>query len=137
MKFTTLTGRVKYKNISNRKINWDKPSRSKMQTTVKNFLAPFWQYDQVYEEMPVLGTRNTLDIVNITKGIAIEVHGVQHSKFSPFFHRTRNDFRSQLERDMSKEKWCEINNLKYIDIYDKDLKLLSKEWFLETFSINL
>lgn len=137
MKFLTLTGRLKYKNISNRKIDWSKPSRSKMQTTVKTFLEPFWQYDQVYEEMPVLGTKCTLDLVNMTKRIAIEVHGAQHSKFNPFFHRNRNDFRSQIERDMNKEKWCEINNIKYVDIYDKNLKELSPEWFLEMFSIKI
>jgi hypothetical protein len=136
MKFKTLSGREKYKNIQNRKIDWSKPSRSKIQTAVKSFLFKFWQYDLVFEEMPVLGTRNTLDIVNITKKIAIEVHGSQHIKYNSFFHRNRNDFRTQLERDLQKQEWCRINNLTYIDIYEKNLPL-TKDWFYQNFSIYL
>ena len=136
MKFKTINGREKYKNIQSRKIDWNKPSRSKMQTEVKKFLEKYWKYDLVFEEMPVVGSKNTLDIVNISRRIAIEVHGEQHVKFNSFFHRNRNDFRTQIERDVYKEKWCEINNIIYIDIYKKDLPL-SEKWFVENFNITL
>ncbi len=130
-------GREKYKNISSNKIVWEKKSRSNIQFEVKQFLKSFWYYDLVYEEMPVIGSKMSLDIVNVSKKIAVEVHGRQHDKFVPFFHVNRNNFRRQIERDFSKEEWCQINNLKYVAIYPNDIKTLSKEWFLEKFEIIL
>lgn len=137
MKFKTLNGLEKYKNISNRKISWDKKSRSNIQFEVKQFLKKFWYYDLVFEEMPVLGTKMSLDLVNMTKKIVVEVHGQQHGKFIPFFHGNKNNYRRQLERDGKKEEWCQLNNLKYVDIYPNDIKNLSKEWFLQKFDIIL
>lgn len=137
MKFKTLKGIEKYKNISNRKIKWDGKSRSQIQFNVKQFLKKYWIYDLVFEEMPVLGTKMTLDIVNYTKKIAIEVHGKQHGEFVPFFHGNRNNYRRQIERDLSKERWCEINNIKYVDIYPNDIKDLNPSWFLDKFEILL
>lgn len=137
MKWKTLNGREKYKNISDRKIDWEKKSRSNIQFEVKQFLKKFWYYDLVYEEMPVVGTKMSLDIVNITKKVAIEVHGKQHGKFVPFFHGNRNSYRRQIERDGQKEEWCILNGLKYVDIYPQDIKLLNKQWFLDKFDILL
>lgn len=137
MKFKKLNGQEKYKNISDRKIEWDNKSRSIIQFEVKQFLKKYWQYDLVFEEMPVIGTKMTLDIVNYTKKIAVEVHGRQHDTFVKFFHGNRNNFRRQLERDSLKEKWCLINNLKYVDIYPNDIPLLNREWFKDKFEILL
>lgn len=137
MKWKTLNGREKYKNISDRKIDWEKKSRSNIQFNVKQFLKKFWYYDLVYEEMPVVGTKMSLDIVNVTKKIAIEVHGKQHGEFVPFFHGNRNAYRRQIDRDGQKEEWCILNGLKYVDIYPQDIKLLNKQWFLDKFDIIL
>lgn len=137
MKFKMLNGREKYKNITNRKISWDEPSRSKMQFTVKQFLKKYWIYDLVYEEMPVLGTKMSLDIVNYTQKIAVEVHGKQHGEFVQYFHGNRNNFRRQVNRDILKEEWCTINGFKYVDIYPADMKELSKQWFEKEFDIHL
>ncbi len=137
MKFKQLNGQEKYKNISGRKIVWEKPSRSKIQFTVKQFLKKYWTYDLVFEEMPVLGTKMTLDIVNYSQKIAIEVHGRQHVQFVKHFHGNKNNFRRQLNRDSLKQDWCELNSFKYVDIYPQDVEGLSKEWFKEKFDISL
>lgn len=137
MKFKMLNGREKYKNITNRKISWDEPSRSIMQSEVKKFLKKYWIYDLVYEEMPVIGTKMSLDIVNYTQKIAVEVHGKQHSQFVKHFHGNRNNFRRQMNRDSLKEEWCTINGFKYVDIYPADMKELSKQWFEKEFDIHL
>lgn len=137
MKFKMLNGREKYKNINKNKIDWEKPSRSKIQFKVKQFLKKYWEYDLVYEEMPVIGTKMSLDIVNYTNKIAIEVHGRQHIEFVKHFHGNRSNYRRQLNRDTLKEEWCEMNGFKYVDIYPGDVDTLTRKWFIENFDISL
>jgi len=65
MKFIDSYGRERnLKNAKKYLINWDKPSRSKFQTRVKDFLRSYWQHDVVFEEFRVVGTRLTLDFYN-------------------------------------------------------------------------
>jgi hypothetical protein len=137
MKYKDLKGRVKYKNISHTLVKWNEVSKSKFQREIKDFFRKYWEYDLVYEEMPMVGTRLRLDLANYTKKVAVEVQGEQHNEFNTFFHKTRNDFRRQLERDDKKEKWCEVNGYKLILIFQRDRKLLSKQWILDEFGINL
>ena len=62
MKFIDQYG--KERNLKNAKkylIDWDKPSRSKFQTSVKRFLYNYWKNDIVFEEFRVVGSRLTLD----------------------------------------------------------------------------
>ena len=74
------------KNVSKYKIDWEKKSRSKIQFAVKQFLKPHWCYQVCFEEFPVFGSKMSVDILNATKKIAIEVNGPQHKKFNKFFH---------------------------------------------------
>jgi hypothetical protein len=137
MKHYDLRGRLKYKNITNKKVDWDGPCKSKFQKQVRDFFRKYWEFDLVYEEMPLVGTRLSLDLANYTKKVAVEVQGAQHGKFIGYFHGTRNGFRRQLERDDKKEKWCEINKYQLIEIFPNDLEKLSKSWVLEEFGISL
>jgi len=133
MKFTTLTGRSRYINIRKDAIDWDAPSRSKIQ----DFFRQYWENNVCYEEMKMAGSRMRLDLVNMTKYIAIEVHGKQHESYCPFFHKSRQDYLDQIKRDDLKREWCNINNIKLIEIYEDDIPHLSKKWVNETFKINL
>ena len=79
MIFLTTTGREqKLKKSSKYLVDWDKKCRSKIQKKVKDLLYPHWVADIVFEEMPVLGTRMTLDFYNANLKMAIEVDGNQH-----------------------------------------------------------
>lgn len=130
MKFTKLTGYVENKDVTKYLIKWRAKSRSKFQQEVKFFLQPFWKGQVVYEEFPVVGTKMTLDFVNLSCRIAIEVQGAQHSQYNSFFHgEHESNYYNQLQRDIDKKRWCELNNIKLIEIYPKDLPL-TKE-FLE------
>lgn len=121
MQFLTLTNkRRNCKNAKNFLIKWKDPSRSKFQTNVKVFLQKYWSMDIVFEEFPIVGTRLTLDFYNANKKVAIEVQGRQHTQFIQFFHRDRLKYLSQLQRDRKKEKFCELNEIKLITIFDKD-----------------
>jgi very-short-patch-repair endonuclease len=120
--FLTATGREqKIKNSSRYLINWDKKCRSKIQKRVKDLLYSYWMADVVFEELPVVGTRMTIDFYNANKKVAIEVDGNQHYKFNKFFHsNSRQNFLSQLQRDEKKEYFCEINNIKLVRILEND-----------------
>jgi very-short-patch-repair endonuclease len=122
MIFITTSGKEqKIKNSSRYLIDWDKKCRSKIQKKVKDLLYPYWVADIVFEELPVVGSRMTLDFYNANKKIALEVDGSQHYKFNKFFHsNSRQKFLSQLQRDEKKEYFCEINQIKLVRIMDSD-----------------
>jgi len=48
--------------------------------------------------------------------IAIEVDGVQHAKFSLFFHDDINDFKKQKQNDLCKDNLCEKYGIKLLRI---------------------
>lgn len=121
MQFITLTNKKrKPKNLQKYLINWGTDSRSKFQTQVKKFLKNYWLHNVVFEEFPIVCTRLSLDFYNANKKIAIEVQGRQHTNYIKFFHQTRANFLSQLKRDEKKEKFCELNGITLVTIYEKD-----------------
>jgi hypothetical protein len=71
-------------------------------------LYPIWTITEKYTK----GLQ--LDLYNDEYKIAIEVDGIQHFKFTPFFHGTEDDFKSQQERDSDKDKLCKQNNVKLL-----------------------
>lgn len=122
MEFLTLTNKKKRcKNLKQYVIDWDKDSRSKFQTKVKKFVKKYWFGNIVFEEFPIVGTRLTLDFYNANKRIAIEVQGRQHTQYVEFFHQDRINYLHQLKRDQAKEKFCEINKIKLVTIYENDI----------------
>jgi|TARA_R110002020_G_scaffold158415_2_gene341586 very-short-patch-repair endonuclease len=122
MELITLNkSKKRYKNVKKYLISWESSSRSKFQTRVKNFLEKFWDQDVIFEEFPVIGTRLSLDFYNANKKVAIEVQGRQHTKYVKFFHGDRLNYLSQLKRDQKKETFCELNQIKLVTIYEKDI----------------
>ena len=122
MIFKTLVGSTKrVKKPKNYMVKWDKPSRSKMQFGVKEFVKNYWFNDVVFEEFPIVGTRMSLDLYNANKNIAIEVQGAQHLKYTPFFHgKSKTTFLSQIRRDNDKEEFCKLNDIKLVEVYPED-----------------
>ena len=123
MEFKTISGSIKrVKNIRKRVIDWEAPSKSKRQREVKKFLKKYWQNHVVFEEFPVAGTRLSIDFYNANKKIAVEVQGSQHTKYNSFFHGGhKNNYLEQLKRDEMKFKFCELNDICLIEIYDNDI----------------
>jgi hypothetical protein len=122
MVFKTLVGSQKRLSKPRRYlINWRTKSRSKIQFEAKKFLKTYWLHDVVFEEFPVAGTKMTLDFYNATHKIAVEVQGGQHLKYTPYFHgKSKSNFLGQIRRDHEKQKFCEINNMKLVEIYPDD-----------------
>lgn len=102
-------------------IDWGRDSRSKFQTSVKEFLRPRWKFDMVFEEFPVPKTRMSLDFFNKTQMIAIEVQGAQHLRYVSHFHGQHNyKFLQQLKRDHQKSEFCSRFGVKLVEIYPED-----------------
>lgn len=119
MEFLSLNKKKKRcKNLRKHLVDWSGTSRSKFQFQVKKFLQKYWNENIVFEEFPIVGTRLTLDFYNANKKIAIEVQGRQHTKFIEFFHQNRMNFLHQLKRDEQKERFCELNDIKLVTIYE-------------------
>jgi hypothetical protein len=135
MKFKTLDGKERsLRNAKSYIINWDGKSRSKFQFETKKFLKKYWSGDVVFEELKVVGTRLTLDFFNATKRVAIEVQGHQHFTYVKFFHGNRINYLNQIKRDYKKIEFCELNEIKLVEIYPNDE--LSKVFF-EKFGVAL
>lgn len=122
MRFKTLTGSLKTITKSKKYlIDWEGSSKSKLQKATKSFLKKYWNHHVVFEEFPVAGTRLSLDFYNANKKIAIEVQGRQHTQYVPFFHgKNKINYINQLKRDSDKLKFCEINNIQLVEIYEND-----------------
>ena len=131
MIFKTLIGSIK--RVPKPKkylIDWEGKSKSNIQFKTKLFLSQYWRNHVVFEEFPVAGTRLRFDFYNANKQIAVEVHGRQHVKFVPFFHKRRSGFVSQIRRDQQKIDFCDLNNIKLVEIFDE--KEISKKTFKDT-----
>ena len=138
MRLYNVYGKPQSRKVSKYLVDWDAKSKSNIQFKTKQFLKPHWQNHIVYEEFPVYGTRLKVDFINVTKKIAIEVNGTQHSKFNKFFHgNSRAKYLESIKRDVKKREWLELNNFKIIEIEQNEVKLLTKKWFEKEFDITL
>lgn len=137
MYLINIRGRRTHKKISQYRIDWDGPSKSKIQYKCKQILKPYWCGHAVYEEFPVYGTRQKVDFINFTLHLAIEVNGLQHDKYVPHFHGNKQGFIKSLRSDREKAEWLEMNEIKLLELYEEDIKKLSPEYIKETFGIDI
>ena len=136
MKFKTLTGRLKDIPLHKYRIDWDGDFASKLEEEVADWFCPYWEKDLVVTQFPVPGTKMSLDFLNVTRRIAIEAQGRQHTEYVPHLNRSRAGYLSQIKRDLKKGEWCEANEIKLIEIMPDHLPL-TKKWVEETFNIIL
>lgn len=78
----------------------------------------------VLEEVKLPGSSQKLSVLYLdflipSCKIALEVHGEQHFKYTPFFHKSKAGFLRAKKRDLDKEEWCNINNITLVALrYD-------------------
>jgi len=138
MRLINIYGRPQNRIVTKYLIKWDAKSRSKIQFKVKQFLKKFWQNHIVYEEFPVYGSRMTVDILNATKKIAVEVQGRQHIEFNKFFHNnSRLEYLEAIKRDFEKASWLNKNGFKLIEINEGEINKLNKKFFEKQFNMTL
>ena len=132
MRLLNINGKLVNKNVRKNLIDWNGKSRSNLQFNFKQFFYPYWKNHIVYEEFPVYGTMLKVDFLNATKRIAVEIQGDQHESFNKFFHEnSRLKYLQSIKRDVQKSKWLEINNFKFLELYENDLKNISPQYIEE------
>lgn len=137
MRLKNIYGKLVYKNVRSKLIDWDGKSRSKVQRQVKKFLKDYWSKCIVYEEFPVYGSRMSVDILNATKKIAVEVQGRQHDEYNKFFHKNKINYLYSMERDFNKKKWLEQNDFQLVEILELEVANLNEKFFSEKYGIIL
>lgn len=108
---------------SNKQITTHKPKDSKGETICRNYLErilnrKFAKARPDFLRNPVTGGDFNLELDCYNKDIqlALEYNGVQHYKFTPYFHKNKESFLNQKYRDEMKRVKCREHNIKLIEV---------------------
>ncbi len=138
MKVKNLNGKDITLRLPSLKVIWDAKCRSNFQYDVKQFFKPFWLVHSVYEELRIPGCLLYIDLINFSKRIVIEANGEQHQEYNKHFHKGNPfNFLEQINRDMKKAKWCELNNFAFVEIFPDDFKVISRQYILDKFEVDI
>ncbi len=119
MEIRLLNGKTTNLKIKKYKIDKKKKSRSSFQHKIGLQLKEEFPHDIIFEEVRIPNENFVLDFFIPSASIVIECHGRQHYEHVKFFHNTVGDYHAQLDRDMRKRDWCELNGFKLVEIkYD-------------------
>jgi hypothetical protein len=115
----SLTGYVAKGKIHN---------KSSYHLQARDLLSSLHPTLQILEEVTIpirKGQIAYLDFYLPLLKLCVEVHGEQHYKFVPYYHGNMMGFLKSQKKDKEKQEWCELNNIKYIELpYDAN----TEEW---------
>lgn len=121
MKFIGLNG--KEYNIDLKKYSIQKTTSSQYHKAARDLLCDIFHGYNIYEEVKLPGTVDPakksalhIDFFIPNATIGVEVHGEQHFKYVPFFHKTKAGFLQSKARDKKKIEWCTVNNITLIEL---------------------
>jgi very-short-patch-repair endonuclease len=123
MKCIGLNGR-EYKLDLKKYLPKERGKRSYYHLLARELTAELFQGYTVLEEVKLPGSSQKLSVLYLdflipNCKIGIEVHGSQHFKYTPFFHKTKAGFLRAKKRDLDKIEWCRINEIELIALrYD-------------------
>ena len=82
------------------------------------FQKPFPTTRPNFLRNPVTGGNFNLelDCYNHELRLAVEYNGIQHYKYTPFFHKNKEHFLNQKYRDDMKRRLCRENNIRLIEV---------------------
>jgi hypothetical protein len=107
--FTQFVG-VSYEDIQlifRKKKRIEKKNETECRKTIERLLhAPFPSVRPSFLKSPWTGRNLELDCYNPRLKLALEYNGEQHYNFLKFFHRHKEDFNKQVERDRWKMAKC-------------------------------
>jgi hypothetical protein len=96
-----------------------KKTEHKCRKIIEDILKrPFSSVRPDFLKYPKTGRNLELDMYNKELNLAFEYQGLQHRKFTPFFHSCYKDFTNQLERDEFKKNKCKELGIRLIEIPD-------------------
>lgn len=121
MKVIDLNGNVHTWNLLGHTVDGNETRpRSELHIKVRNFLKEQFPTLQILEEVPLPGTKLSVDFYMPIKKMAIEAHGIQHYEYVPFFHGNTMGFIESKKRDRDKESWLLNNNIKLVVLSYKE-----------------
>jgi hypothetical protein len=87
-------------------------------TLEEMFQKPFPKIRPSFLNNPVTGGRHNLEIdcYNDELKLGVEVQGVQHYKYVPYFHKNYEAFMNQKYRDQMKRYLCKENGIRLIEV---------------------
>ena len=107
--------------------NDDKTKKSKYHLRAREVIKKVYGNYLVVEEVKLPGIREPgvksslfLDFLIPVVMIGVEVHGEQHYKYCPFFHKTKAGFFAHKRRDQLKRDWCDLNGIELIELKYSD-----------------
>lgn len=93
-------------------------TRSELHLKARELLQQEFPFLSILEEvyMPVLKKKKLpFDFFIPKNNLIIEVHGEQHFKYIPFYHKTKFDYLRSKVRDNDKKEWCKLNNFRLVE----------------------
>lgn len=67
---------------------------------------------------PTTGKNLEIDCYNDVLRVGLEYQGIQHRKYTPWFHKSVDDFNYQVEKDIYKKNKCQELGIKMIYVPD-------------------
>ena len=95
---------------------------SQLHVRARKILQELMPFDKAFEEVALEGSKTSkngllyVDFLLPSQSLAIEVQGEQHSKYVPFFHKTKAGFTRSKVRDDIKREWCELNDITLVEL---------------------
>lgn len=120
MKVTGLNGREYNLDLKKYKRN-HRANASFYHVQARDILHDIFLGYNILEEVKLPGSVEPvkksvlyLDFLIPNARIGVEVHGQQHFKYVPYFHKSKAGFLRAKARDKAKASWCEINDIELI-----------------------
>jgi hypothetical protein len=95
--------------------------RSQYHILARGVISELFNGYSILEEVKLPGSRDPakrsvlyLDFFIPNIKVGVEVHGEQHYKYVPFFHKSKAGFLQAQTRDRIKVEWCELNSIELI-----------------------
>lgn len=117
MKVKTLSGQLVNWKLSNRIPKLSERVGSKLHQRCRDLLYKVFPCTAILEEVRLPRSRLSFDFFLPSRLLALEVQGSQHSNYNGFYHKNKLDFVKQLSRDSFKKQFCELNNIRLVELW--------------------
>ena len=94
-------------------------NKSSLHIRARALLSTQFPTLQLLEEIPIILRKSEtlyLDFYMPLNRTCVEVHGEQHYKYVPYYHGNMMSFLKAQKKDREKSEWCNINNIRYIEL---------------------